>query len=219
MIVNVQVNMSGSRNGQPQSERKHPKPSGRFTGERLLRDRPRVYRKVVELLAEPGMSVNQITKFCRVSEHTVRAVRDREAVSIAERKQRLMSIYGNVAEIAAERMEELAAQATLRDAGITAGIATDKLLALTSDPFSQANNHLHVHLEKIDIMGQWNEMMEQLGLIKKKPDSPQESPTTDASETKATATKALPSEPELEATQPTAAIQPAERCAREEKLA
>ena len=106
------------------------KPKGRFTGERLLRERPRVYRKVVELLAEPGMSINQITKFCRVSEHTVRAVRDREAMSIAERKQRLTSIFGNVAEIAAERMEELAGKASLRDAGITAGIATDKVLAL-----------------------------------------------------------------------------------------
>ena len=53
----------------------------------------------MELLAEPGMSINQITKLCRVSEHTVRAVREREAVSIAERKQRLTSIFGNVAEI------------------------------------------------------------------------------------------------------------------------
>ena len=73
-----------------------------------LRERPRVYRKVVELLVEPGMSINQITKFCRVSEHTVRAVRDREAIPIAERKERLVSILGNVAELAAERMEELA---------------------------------------------------------------------------------------------------------------
>jgi hypothetical protein len=48
-----------------------------------------------------------------------------------------------VAEIAAERMEELVGTASLRDAGITAGIATDKLLALSSDSFSQANNHLH----------------------------------------------------------------------------
>ena len=119
--------MTQSRNGQSQSE---AKPKGRFTGERLLRERPRVYRKVVELLAEPGMSINQITKFCRVSEHTVRAVRDREAISIAERKQRLMSIFGNVAELGAERMEELAGKASLRDAGTTAGIATDKLLAL-----------------------------------------------------------------------------------------
>jgi DNA-directed RNA polymerase specialized sigma24 family protein len=81
-------------NGQSQSE---AKPKGRFTGERLLRERPRVYRKVVELLAEPGMSINQITKFCRVSEHTVRAVRDREAVSIAERLDEWERLMGAVA--------------------------------------------------------------------------------------------------------------------------
>jgi hypothetical protein len=76
------------------------------------------------------MSINQITKLCRVSEHTVRAVRDREAISISERKQRLMSIFGNIAELGAERMEELAPHATLPDAGMAAGIATDKLLVL-----------------------------------------------------------------------------------------
>jgi hypothetical protein len=173
-----------------------------FTGERFLRERPRVYRKVVELLADPGMSVNQITKLCRVSEHTVRAVREREAVSIAERKQRLMSIFGNVAEIAAERMEELAGTASLRDAGTTAGIATDKLLALSSDP--QANNqHLHVHLEPVDLIGQWNEMISKL--------------PSRALEAKDATTKALPSGRDKEATQPTASTQPAERCAREEK--
>ena len=146
----------------------------------------------MELLAEPGMSINQITKLCRVSEHTVRAVRDREAISIAERKQRLMSIFGNVAEIAAERMEELAGTASLRDAGTTAGIATDKLLALGSDPFFQANNHLHVHLQPVDLIGQWNRMVEQLGLV---------------------------SRPNPEAAQLTGTTQPVERCAREEKLA
>jgi len=187
--------MIGSRDGQLQLEQ--IKPTGRFTGERLLRERPSVYRKVVELLAEPAMSINQITKLCRVSEHTVRAIRDREAVSIAERKQRLMSIFGNVAEMAAERMEELAGTASLRDAGTTAGIATDKLLALSSDALSQANQHLHVHLEKVDLIGQWNEMISKL-------------PRT-ASEAKDTAAKALPSGPDREATQP------AESCAREEK--
>ena len=125
--------MIETRNGQSHSEREQTKPKGRFTGQRLLRGRPRIYRRVVELLAEPGVSINQITKHCRVSEHSVRAVRDREGVSIAERKQRLMSIFGNVAEIAGERMEELAGQATLRDAGITAGIATDRLLALLGE--------------------------------------------------------------------------------------
>ena len=131
--------MLGSRNGQSQSEPEQSRQKGRFTGDRFLRERPRVYRKVVELLAEPSMSINQITKLCRVSEHTVRAVRDREVVSIAERKQRLMSIFANVAEIGAERMEELAGKASLRDAGTTAGIATDKLLALTGQMPANVN--------------------------------------------------------------------------------
>jgi hypothetical protein len=193
------------RNGQSQSEPEQSKPKGRFTGERLLRERPRVYRKVVELLAEPGMSINQITKLCRVSEHTVRAVRDREAISIAERKQRLTSIFANVAEIAGERMEELAGMASLRDAGITAGIATDKLLALSSDPLSQANQqHLHVHLEPVNLIEKWNEMCSKL--------------PRSASEAKDTAAKALPSGQDPEPTQSTATTRPAEGCARGEKL-
>ena len=117
-----------------------------------------------------------------------------------------MSIFGNVAEIAAERMEELAPHATLRDAGMAAGIATDKLLALSSDPFSQANQqHLHVHLQPSNIIEQWNEM------ISKLPRSPLEA--------KDTAAKALPSGPDPDAAQPTASTQPAERSAREEKPA
>jgi hypothetical protein len=163
----------------------------------------------VELLAEPGMSINQITKLCRVSEHTVRAVRDREAVSIAERKQRLTSIFGNIAEIAAERMEELAGQASLRDAGITAGIATNKLLALSSDPLSQLNNHLHLHLEPVNLMEQFNEMVRNLPSVSKD-----------------TAAKALPSGPDNEATQTQKATEAAaelpeapEGSAREEKPA
>jgi hypothetical protein len=211
--VNVQVNMIGSRNGESQSELK---PKGRFTGERLLRERPRVYRKVVELLAEPGVSINQITKLCRVSEHTVRALQDREAISIAERKQRLMSIFGNVAEIAAERMEELAGTASLRDAGMTAGIATDKLLALSNDPLLQGNNHLHVHLEKVDVMTGFNEMLAKLGLLKSDVQS-EEPPKALAA--KDTATKALPCRPNPEATPPPVSRQPAEGCAGDEKPA
>ena len=205
--------MIESEQGETQLAREQSKPKGRFTGERLLRERPRVYRKVVELLAEPGMSINQITKLCRVSEHTVRAVRDREAISIAERKQRLTSIFGNVAEMAAERMEELAAQASLRDAGITAGIATDKLLALSSDPSFQANQHLHVHFQPVDLIGQFNEMVSRL--------------QRNFLEAKDTPAKALPSGQDTEVTQSNtetteateAVAQAPEACAREEKPA
>src|SRR6266480_7994245 len=132
-IANMMTNLPDSFGECLKDPSNQLKPKANYTGERLLRKRPRVYRRVVELLAEPGMSINQIIKLCRVSEHTVRAVRDREAIPIAERKQRLMSIFGNVAELGAERMEELAGKASLRDAGTTAGIATDKLLALLGE--------------------------------------------------------------------------------------
>ena len=42
-----------------------------------------------------------------------------------------MSVFANVAELSAERMEELTGKATLRDACVSTGIAVDKLLALT----------------------------------------------------------------------------------------
>jgi hypothetical protein len=103
----------------------------RYTAETVLRTRPKTYRKIVHLLADPFWSAIQISKACRVSEHTVRAIREREAKTIAERKQRLISVFGNVAELSAERMEQLVDKANLRDAGVSAGIATDKLLALT----------------------------------------------------------------------------------------
>jgi hypothetical protein len=114
----------------------------RFTAERVARIRPETYRAIARLLAAPDAKIEHIAQRHRVSTHTVRAIRAREAVAIAERKQRLMSIFANVAEIASERMEELAGKANLRDAGTTAGIATDKLLALTGD-VSTTVRHLH----------------------------------------------------------------------------
>jgi hypothetical protein len=120
--LSVRVNIIQATNGQ-----------GRFTAERVARTRPKTYRAIVRLLADPDAKIEHIAQRHRVSTHTVRAIRQREAVAIAERKQRLISIFGNVAEIAGERMEELAGKASLRDAGITAGIATDKLLALLGD--------------------------------------------------------------------------------------
>src|SRR5712692_3978573 len=116
--LNVQLNMIQSWNGQSQSERENPKPKANYTGERFLRERPRVYRKVVELLAEPReqMSIRQICRLCHVSDDTVRAVEKREAVSIAARKQTLLSIALNVAQLSGERLEELAPSMNAREA-------------------------------------------------------------------------------------------------------
>src|SRR5436190_19439841 len=128
MRVSVQVNMSEKINGQRLSIARDPRP--RYTGERLLRERPKIYRQVVRLLGE-GWSANKICKWCHVTRETLRAVERRETVEISERKKSIVGILGNVAELGASRMEETIGEAGLRDAAIGTGIAVDKMLALT----------------------------------------------------------------------------------------
>ncbi|PYJ70112.1 MAG: hypothetical protein DME76_06695 [Verrucomicrobia bacterium] len=115
-------------NGQALSKTQDARP--RYTGERLLRERPKIYRQVVRLLGE-GWSANKICKWCHVTRETVRAIERREAVEISERKKSIIGILGNVAELGASRMEETIGKAGLRDAAIGTGIAVDKMLALT----------------------------------------------------------------------------------------
>ena len=103
----------------------------RYTGELLLRTRPKTYRAIVRELAEPNASVNGIARGYRVSNHTVMGIREREAKSIAERKKQLISIFADVATVGAERMSEKIGKASLRDAAIGTGVAVDKMLALT----------------------------------------------------------------------------------------
>jgi hypothetical protein len=103
----------------------------RYTGELLLRTRPKTYRAIVRELAEPNASVNGISRRYRVSNHTVMGIREREARDIAERKKHLVSILADVATVGAERMSEKIGKASLRDAAIGTGVAVDKMLALT----------------------------------------------------------------------------------------
>jgi hypothetical protein len=128
--------MSEPNNGQSLSpmDNRLVAPKGsqtRYTGELLLRTRPKTYRAIVRELAEPNASVNGISRRYRVSNHTVMGIREREAESIAERKKHLVSILTDVATVGAERMSEKIGKASLRDAAIGTGIAVDKMLALT----------------------------------------------------------------------------------------
>jgi len=130
------LNISEQNNGQALSPKDNrllaPKGSqARYTGELLLRTRPKTYRAIVRELAEPNASVNGISRRYRVSNHTVMGIREREAKSIAERKKHLVSILADVATVGAERMSEKIGKANLRDAAIGTGIAVDKMLALT----------------------------------------------------------------------------------------
>src|SRR5437773_1606241 len=128
--------MSEPNNDQPLSTKDNrllalKGPQARYTGELLLRTRPKTYRAIVRELAEPNASVNGISRRYRVSNHTVMGIREREAKSIAERKKHLVSILADVATVGAERMSEKIGKASLRDAAIGTGIAVDKMLALT----------------------------------------------------------------------------------------
>jgi hypothetical protein len=55
----------------------------------------------------------------------------REAQDIAERKKHLALLCADVSERGFERVEQLVGKGNLRDAAISAGIAADKLVALT----------------------------------------------------------------------------------------
>jgi hypothetical protein len=125
--------MTEPNNGQTQDRRLIPQgDQRRYTGEILLRTRPKTYRAIARELAEPNASVNGIARRYRVSNHTVMGIREREAKSIAERKNTFAVKLANVAEIGAERMEEMIGKASLHDPTIATGVATDKVIALTS---------------------------------------------------------------------------------------
>jgi hypothetical protein len=115
-------------NGQVLSTTHNARP--RYTGELLLRTRPKVYRQIIRLLSE-GVSANQICKLCHVTRETVRAVERRESTEISARKKSIIAMLASVAELGAGRMEETISKASLRDATIGTGVAVDKLLALT----------------------------------------------------------------------------------------
>src|SRR5256885_8183070 len=80
MMSNVLLNMAPQNNGHDVSKTQYERP--RYTGERLLRERPKIYRQLVRLLRE-GWSANKIYKWCHVTRETVRAVERREAVEIS----------------------------------------------------------------------------------------------------------------------------------------
>src|SRR5438067_13458973 len=63
--------------------------------------------------------------------NTVRAIKEREAQDIAERKKNLTVMLANVAELGAERMEQTIGKASLRDAVIATGVLVDKVALLT----------------------------------------------------------------------------------------
>jgi hypothetical protein len=146
-------------NGQSQSQCDQPKPKGRYTGERLLRERPQVYNQVVRLLAEPReqVSIREICRQCHVTDDTVKAVEKREAIPIAARKEALMVQAARIAKLAYDRVEDQIESAPLPQAVVTAGVFTDKLQLLSGDATAHAFN-LNVNVERVDIVAQFEKL-------------------------------------------------------------
>ena len=80
---------------------------------------------------------------------------EREAVTIAERKQRLISFFNNVAEISAERMDELSGKDQLAHAGVSPGIATDKFLPLLGEKQSQVAVQINFEEDRARAQEMW----------------------------------------------------------------
>ena len=123
------------RNGQSQSERKQSKPRGRFTGQRLKTLRLDIYRRVVELLAEPREQVpyDHICRLLRVSEHTLKAIEKTESLSIAERKERLLAKAWRLANKAIDRVEDQIDGANITQATVAFGVSTEKIMLLLGE--------------------------------------------------------------------------------------
>ena len=147
--------MIQSSNGQASEGRRKPK--GNYTGERLKMLRPETYRRVVRLLAEPRefVSIREICRQCHVTDDTVKAIEQREAVPIAARKQTLMLQAARIAQLAADRVEDQIGDAPLTQSVVTFGVMTDKLLALSGEP-ALTIHHEHTHSHQVELLNALN---------------------------------------------------------------
>lgn len=106
---------------------------GVFTGERLFKSDPDRYKMICSLLAE-GLSLRQIAMLCKVSQHTVMAVRDREPALIAAEKQLLGKKMRGAVRLMVDKVIEQLVGGTLEVGSVRdlqsllvgAGILTDK---------------------------------------------------------------------------------------------
>jgi hypothetical protein len=147
-------------NGQS-SEGDCRKPKGNYTGERVKLLRPETYRCIVRLLAEPRehVSYREICRQCHVTDDTVKAIEQREAVPIAARKQTLMVQAARIAQLAADRVEDQIGAAPFPQSVVIFGVMTDKLLALSGEP-SLTIHHEHTHTHQHELVAalhaQWS---------------------------------------------------------------
>jgi hypothetical protein len=106
-------------------------PKKRYTGAVLFRQNPALYRAIVVLGAEPGISINRICEIVHCTDDTVKAVLAREPRAVAEQKKQLLNEGQLCRRATLERLNELAPSMSAKDAALTFGIVTDKVELLS----------------------------------------------------------------------------------------
>jgi hypothetical protein len=139
----------------PRIDRTQPK--GNYTGERFWRDRPEDYKRLVKLLAEPGISIRSICRELHVTDDTVRAVKERENIAIAAQKRTLLSNITHGARLASERVLEMMPTASAKDALLGVGILTDKMQLLSGEATGRVEE---VH--RVDLFSDFGDFVKSL---------------------------------------------------------
>jgi len=100
----------------------------RFTGEHVARNRER-YDAIVAALGE-GLGVRQIARAFGVSQHTIEAIRERDAALVATLKERTGAQLRRLVRMSLEALEEALAQNKIAPGQlpVAAGILIDKSL-------------------------------------------------------------------------------------------
>lgn len=135
---------------------------GEFTGARLFKQNPDLYRTIISLLAE-GLGVIRIGKLLRVSPNTVMAVRDREPEAIDIAKKRIADLARRGAQVCVEGIVEALldperrTKVSAKDMAIIAGVLVDKS-ELLSGGATVRIGHVGDGAQHID----FNEYIEQL---------------------------------------------------------
>jgi hypothetical protein len=153
--------MGESHNGQSQIQRAQSKPKGKYTGERISGAK---YRAIVDLAAQ-GRQIDRIAREAGVTWRTAKAVVERESRQISVRKQELLDQSLRIARRAANQIEaKINDKATLNQLVPVYGCATDKVAALSSDQSlaTTYQQNLHLHLQPVDVSGNFNRMLREL---------------------------------------------------------
>lgn len=103
--------------------------AGRFTGDRIFSQNPRLYNAIVALLGR-ALPYREISEICGVSVNTVCAISQREGVPIETIRERIGRLSLDVAQLTIEAIRDMLAdpaqrsRLSLKDLSIAFGIST-----------------------------------------------------------------------------------------------